>query len=160
MQAAGVKHVRAKGHAALRRGRVSIPGQIYLVTTTTFARDPVFADFDIACAVCRSFEHGLDDRSSQLLAWVLMPDHAHWLLQLGGSDALLNVVKRLKSLSALEAKRVVPRKSGIWSRAFHDHAIRTEAAIKPAARYLIANPVRAGLVEHVGAYPFWNAVWL
>ncbi|MBB5859537.1 hypothetical protein GGR69_001194 [Xanthomonas arboricola] len=28
------------------------------------------------------------------------------------------------------------------------------------ARYLIANPLRAGLVARVGDYPFWDAIWL
>ena len=28
------------------------------------------------------------------------------------------------------------------------------------ARYIVANPVRAGLVNRVGEYPYWDAVWL
>ncbi|MEQ7866160.1 transposase, partial [Xanthomonas sp. WHRI 8393] len=32
--------------------------------------------------------------------------------------------------------------------------------LRLAARYLIANPLRAGLVERVGDYPFWDAIWL
>jgi hypothetical protein len=28
------------------------------------------------------------------------------------------------------------------------------------ARYIVANPLRAGLVEHLGDYPHWDAVWL
>ena len=28
------------------------------------------------------------------------------------------------------------------------------------ARYIVANPLRAGLVTKIGDYPFWNAVWL
>jgi hypothetical protein len=28
------------------------------------------------------------------------------------------------------------------------------------ARYIVANPLRAGLVEHLGDYPLWDAVWL
>jgi len=28
------------------------------------------------------------------------------------------------------------------------------------ARYIIGNPVRSGLVQRVGDYPFWDAVWL
>jgi len=28
------------------------------------------------------------------------------------------------------------------------------------ARYVVANPVRAGLADSVLAYPYWNAVWL
>ncbi|MFV3290267.1 transposase, partial [Pseudomonas sp. NY11955] len=28
------------------------------------------------------------------------------------------------------------------------------------ARYIVANPIRAGLVSRVGDYPHWDAVWL
>jgi hypothetical protein len=28
------------------------------------------------------------------------------------------------------------------------------------ARYVVANPVRAGLVQRVGQYPHWDAIWL
>jgi hypothetical protein len=28
------------------------------------------------------------------------------------------------------------------------------------ARYVVMNPVRAGLVSRVGDYPFWDAAWI
>jgi len=28
------------------------------------------------------------------------------------------------------------------------------------ARYIVMNPKRAGLVERVGDYPHWDAIWL
>jgi len=28
------------------------------------------------------------------------------------------------------------------------------------ARYIVANPLRAGLVERIGDYPLWDATWL
>ena len=31
---------------------------------------------------------------------------------------------------------------------------------KDVARYIVANPLRAGLVKKLADYPFWNAVWL
>ncbi|MFA6232361.1 MAG: hypothetical protein WC617_19640 [Rhodanobacter sp.] len=48
-----------------------------------------------------------------------------------------------------------------WERSFHDHApLRADEDITCVARYLVANPVRAGLADGVLAYPYWNAVWL
>ena len=95
-----------------------------------------------------------------MLAWVLMPDHLHGVLQLGERDKLDLVVSRLKSASARHANRVLRRTGGIWVKAFHDHALRNDEDLLDAARYVVANPVRAGLVPRVGDYPFWNAVWL
>jgi hypothetical protein len=28
------------------------------------------------------------------------------------------------------------------------------------ARYVVANPLRAGLVKRLGDYPLWDAIWL
>lgn len=95
-----------------------------------------------------------------MLAWVLMPDHAHWLVQLGECDALGLVVNRLKSASARAANRALCRSGPLWARAFHDHALRADEEIRRSARYVVANPLRAGLVDRIGDYPFWNAVWV
>ena len=48
----------------------------------------------------------------------------------------------------------------VWQRGYHDHAVRREEDIKSLARYVIANPVRAGLSYSVGSYPHWDAAWL
>ncbi len=95
-----------------------------------------------------------------MLAWVLMPDHAHWLVQLGDGDGLASLANRLKSAIARTYNRRLDRTGPVWARAYHDHALRKEEDLVAAARYLVANPVRAGLVKRAGDYPFWNAVWL
>jgi REP element-mobilizing transposase RayT len=148
------------GHSALRRSRASIPGQIYHVTVTTYARKPIFLDFDAAYAAARCHQDKNCLKDTTMLAWVLMPDHAHWLLQLGITDSLPAVVTRLKCASARSANLALRRKGPLWSRAYHDHALRNERQLLETARYLIANPLRAGLVNQIGEYPFWNAIWL
>lgn len=148
------------GHRALRRGRSGLPWHAYLVTTTAFERRTWFADFNAACAASRCFEDERILSGTRMLAWVLMPDHAHWLLQLGGTADLSGTVNRLKSASARSANRVLGRSGPLWQRAFHDHALRAEDDLPAIARYVVANPVRAGLVQRAWDYPFWNALWL
>jgi REP element-mobilizing transposase RayT len=46
----------------------------------------------------------------------------------------------------------------LWQKGFHDRAIRTEADLPAIGRYIVTNPVRAGLVSRVGAYPHRDAV--
>jgi len=148
------------GHASLRKGRVSLEGQIYLVTTTTLERQAFFADFKAAQAAAQVFEDKAVLADARLLAWVLMPDHFHGLLQLGEKTSLQNMVNRLKSASARRANRVMGREGPLWARAYYDHALRREEDSLETARYIVANPVRAGLVRCVADYPFWNAIWL
>lgn len=148
------------GHHALRKGRVSIANGIYLITTTTLDRQKLFADFGAGCAAARCFEDARLLGDAKMLAWVLMPDHWHGLLQLGERDELSAVVRRLKSASAQQVNRALGRRGAVWAAAFHDHALRSEEDLQGMARYVVANPLRAGLVARVGDYPFWNAVWL
>jgi REP element-mobilizing transposase RayT len=147
-------------HCALRHGRVSVPGQIYHVTATTQFRQRFFADFEAACAAARCFNQLHARGDAHLHAWVLMPDHAHWLMQLGSRRSLSDVIECMKSASARHANRVLGRRGALWARAFHDRALRADDDMAETARYIISNPVRAGIAPRVGQYPFWNSAWL
>ena len=84
------------------------------------------------------------------LCFVVMPDHFHWLLELSDKHSLSQTVGMLKSQTA----------RAIGQRGFHDHALRQEEDALQIARYIVANPLRAGLVKSVKDYPYWYAIWL
>ncbi len=88
------------------------------------------------------------------LCFVVMPDHFHWLLVLSNKHSLSQTVGMLKSQTA----RAIGQ--SIWQRGFHDHALRQEEDALQIARYIVANPLRAGLVKSVRDYPYWYAIWL
>jgi hypothetical protein len=48
----------------------------------------------------------------------------------------------------------------LWQDGFHDRAVRRDEDIVAIARYIVANPLRAGLVERLADYPHWDAIWL
>ena len=148
------------GNAALRKGRVSLANTAYLITTVTEDRSRYFENFDAGSIASRCFEDEELLGDAKMLAWVLMPDHAHWLIQLGEEVTLDCLVNRLKSSSARCANKVLNRSGALWIPAYHDHALREEEDLQSVARYVVANPLRAGLVNKIGDYPFWNAVWL
>ena len=131
-----------------------MPNQIYLVTTVTASREPVFASFTHARQAVRCFHDKDIARQAQTLAFVVMPDHIHWLLQLEAGGDLSNVVRLYK------AKVTMGLGGNVWQRGFHDHALRRDEDMRGVAQYIIANPVRAGLVKSVGDYPHWDAIWL
>ena len=89
-----------------------------------------------------------------------MPDHLHWLVQLGEGGELATVMKLFKARSARAVNRTLGRSAPIWQRAYHDHALRHDENLRQAARYVVGNPWRAGRVSHIGDYPLWDAVWL
>jgi len=144
----------------LLKGRVSLPHQAYHVTTCTEARRPLFRDFACARLLVAEMRSLHEAELLESLAWVIMPDHLHWLFQLGERETLSAAVKRLKARSALAIARQVGPGVSVWQRGFHDHAIRRDQELLAVARYIVANPLRAGLVEHIGDYPLWDAIWL
>ena len=148
------------GHKALRKGRQSIPGQAYFLTTTTLFRRPVFNDFDAARATASVHRLKWIWRDSQVLAWVLMPDHWHGLIVLGQNDELHKLMGRFKTASAKLLEDRHKTNGYLWSRGYYDHALRNDEALRDTGRYIVANPLRAGIVKDIGMYPYWNAVWL
>lgn len=147
------------GLSALRKGRCSQPGGIYFVTMVTRQRIPWFQVFDFAAIMCRCLTRpsGMGDAAN--LCWVVMPDHVHFLLQLGEMP-LDRIVQGMKSRSAIQLNREIGRRGQFWQPAYYDHALRKEEDLLGVARYIVANPLRAGLAKRAGDYPFWNATWL
>ena len=138
----------------LRTGRYSELGRIYLITAVTHNRMTWFHDVKKARCVVACMRAAQQRGLAETLAYVLMPDHLHWLMSLGEYHNLSTVVGGVKSTSAHRAG------CRIWQSGFHDHAIRREEDLVKLARYVVANPLRAGLVRKLGDYPHWDVVWL
>jgi len=150
---------RRPGYRALRKGRYSQPNGIYLVTTVTDQRIPWFQVFSFAHLMCRCLVHPGNLGDARLLCWVVMPDHLHLLIELAETP-LPSALNRLKSKSAIALNREIGRQGRFWQPGFHDHALRAEEELLDVARYIVANPLRAGLARRYADYPFWDAVWL
>lgn len=146
------------GHR-LRIGRHSETGRVYMVTTVTQNRIPVFSAWDRGSACARVLHRMPALMPVQTLAWIVMPDHVHWMFALYGST-LGCVMKRFKACSAREVNKVAGETGTVWQAGYHDHAVRLDEDLRALARYVVANPVRAGLCQRVGDYPFWDAAWI
>ena len=145
---------RAPHSADLRKGRFSQPGGVYLVTTVTHDRLPVFDCFSSARCVVRTLQIEHTAGRAMTLAYVVMPDHVHWLLTLGPTVSLSQVVRTVKSVVAHQLN------GQIWQQGFHDHAVRDEEDLPAMGRYIVNNPVRAGLVSKAGHSSHLDAVWV
>lgn len=137
----------------LRLGRFSESDRAYHITTATRERKPVFSGLHGARILIQALKASDEKGLSDTLAFVVMPDHFHWLFVLR-KGRLQDIVGAVKSVAAHRLH------TAIWQSGYHDHAIRREEDIRQIARYIIGNPVRAGLVQRVGDYPHWDAAWL
>ncbi|POA82631.1 MULTISPECIES: REP-associated tyrosine transposase [Pseudomonas] len=150
--------VLSNGYRLFKRRRSEI-GRIYSVTAVTEQRCRVFSDFHLGRLVVDQLREQHEAGLTHSLAWVVMPDHIHWLFQLQ-KCSLEEALCRLKSRSGRTINQCLNRRGRLWQKGYHERAIRREEDLKVIARYIIYNPVRAGLVERVGDYPLWDATWL
>ena len=137
----------------LRKGRVSQSGVAYHITTVTQGRTPLFASLDNGRKVVRELRVLHAEGRAETLCYVVMPDHLHWLMVLH-KGKLSDAVQLLKGRSARAIGHAV------WQANYFDHVVREDEDMRKMARYIVANPLRANLVERIGDYPLWDAVWL
>ncbi|MEH6577745.1 MAG: transposase [Amphritea sp.] len=107
--------------SALRKGRFSEEGRIYLVTFVTEGRSPWFNSFELGRIIVSVMKN--KSQFAETLAFVVMPDHVHWLVQLD-KKPLNQTVHDVKSISAHRINSMQGRSGRFWQDGFHDHAVR------------------------------------
>ena len=153
-------HIPEIGYRELRKGRYSERNRIYHVTTRTHESARVFTNFGDARLLAQALHRQHLDGYVETYAFVVMPDHFHWLVQLTADRDLSTCMNLVKSMASREIHRRGTYRGKIWQRGFHDRALRSDDDLPAVARYIVANPLRAGLVDSVRDYPFWDAKWL
>jgi putative transposase len=137
----------------LRKGRFSQTGSVYHITTVTKNRTPYFSSLENGRKIVQQLAALQAEGSAETLCYVLMPDHLHWLMVLHDGE-LSKIMQLLKGRTAHAIGHA------IWQDNYYDHAVRDNEDLRSMAHYIVANPLRAKLVEHIGDYPLWDAVWL
>lgn len=143
----------------LLKGRHSESGRIYLLTTVTELRSPIFSDFHLGRLVVDQLRQAHDEGIVNSIAWVVMPDHCHWLLELR-DKTLGELMCRVKSRSSVTVNQAKQSSGRVWQKGYYDRALRRDDDLKAAARYIIKNPIRARLTTRIGDYPLWDACWM
>ena len=82
-----------------------------------------------------------------------MPDHLHLLCEARTVESgLVSFVHDAKQRTGYAfARRTRTR---LWQQGFYDRILRDEDDMLAVVRYIVTNPVRAGLARDVGEYPF------
>jgi REP element-mobilizing transposase RayT len=85
-----------------------------------------------------------------------MPDHVHALVHARAAAADFHRFVRLaKQRSGFGFARALGGR--LWQDSFFDRTVRENESVVEIINYIIANPVRAGLVRTPGEYPYWGS---
>ena len=98
-----------------------------------------------------------DGERYQLIAWVIMPNHAHILLTPINRAAVSEIMHSIKSFTAHEANRILDRKGQFWAKEYFDRYIRDLRHFASTIAYIENNPVKARLCRSAEEWPYGSA---
>src|SRR5436190_15961649 len=128
----------------------------YFLTFCTSERASHFRDASHVALVAAQFRRAAREQAFAVIAYCFMPDHVHLLVAGDRADAdLKRFTKSAKQYSGFYFRRTTGQT--LWQRYGFERVLRNEEATAAVARYTIANPVRAGIVQSPSAYPFWGS---
>ena len=113
-------------------------------------------DSRVASMVAGALLH-FDGERYRLLAWVVMPNHVHVLIETLPGFPLGDVVHSWKSYSAKQANQILAQTGRFWQEEYFDRYIRDADHLREARRYIEQNPVEAGLAKTAEAWPFGSS---
>jgi putative transposase len=125
----------------------------YFLTFCTADRHFAFAEAAAVYLVRGQFLRAADRHLFAVLAYCFMPDHVHLLVEGTREDSDLKAFQSAaKQFSGFHYKAQFGRL--LWQRYGFERALRSEDSTIDAVRYILANPVRAGLARRVDEYSF------
>ena len=125
----------------------------YFLTFCTEQRAPLFTSAAVVDLVIAQISRAASECAFAVPAYCFMPDHLHLLVE-GKSDAsdCRDFIKRAKQYSGFYYSKTYRMR--LWQRYGYDHVLRDDEKMIVVARYILQNPIRAGLVKRIEEYPY------
>ncbi len=146
-----------KGYHRLRRGRQSNPGSYYFITTNILNRRPLLSNPAAAECAKRSIAWMEEAGRWKWITFVLMPDHLHFVVELGKPMPLDESMRRFKGYTGQMLSRLGPERGPVWQDGYFEHRLRSGGKFFEVLFYIYWNPVKAGLTAPFDLdYPHWG----
>jgi REP element-mobilizing transposase RayT len=98
-----------------------------------------------------------DGQRYVLIAWCVMPNHVHVLIETRPGFALEHVLHSWKSFTAHAANRLLGRTKRFWAPEYFDRYMRDDEQFVATRMYIEGNPVKAGLCTDPADWPYSSA---
>jgi putative transposase len=126
-------------------------GSVYFVTFRLFQGCLTEAEMVIVKEHVRSG----DEKYYMLYGGVIMPDHAHALLQPKDGVELSRIMKGIKGVSARLLNKHRGTLGQIWQDESWDRIVRNDEEFQEKLQYMFLNPIKKGLCEDTSKYAGW-----
>lgn len=97
-----------------------------------------------------------DGRYYHLMAWVVMPNHVHLLVEVKEAFQLEKVVRRWKTFSCRLINRTMRRKGPLWMPDYFDRYVRDGRHFSNALSYLRQDARQGGVLWHLPEEVRWE----
>jgi putative transposase len=125
----------------------------YFITIRSHGFKHHFVNDEVVASVIDILKSTAEQKSFLVWAYCFMPDHVHLLMEGKNSSADMKMfVALFKQRTAYWFKRI--HGVQLWEANYYEHVLRNDEATRAVARYIIQNPVRKGLLEDCGTYPY------
>ena len=125
----------------------------YFLTFCAYQRRRRFVTADRVLAVRTQIERAASEQHFALIAYCFMPDHVHLLVEGQTEDSdCRRFMARAKQYSGFQYRAAFGGR--LWQRYGFERTLRDGEATVSVARYILENPLKAGLVERIADYPF------
>jgi REP element-mobilizing transposase RayT len=124
----------------------------YLLTFVTFDRNRIFSNAAAAALALSQIRRAASEKQFDIVVYCAMPDHLHLVVEgLHDTSDLKAFVKLAKQYSGFYYAKA-NRRAKLWQHGSHDHIVRDDVDFLDRVRYVVNNPVAAGLAARPEDY--------
>ncbi len=131
----------------------------YLLTFCTKHRLDRFVEGTVVESARAAFWRTAEDLTFTIAAYCFMPNHVHLVIEGLTEASDLTAFASASKQRAAHALWKDHKMSKVWQAGHHDRIIRPEDDLNDAIRYVLENPVRAGLAKRWDQYPFSGSIY-
>jgi REP-associated tyrosine transposase len=159
--------IRYYHHAMSNYRRAPAPGGTFFFTAVTFQRRPLLTTPGMRPLLRQAIIETRRERPFRIVAQVLLPDHLHTIWELPPGDTEFptrwrliktRVTRSLRQAGMDVTHPVAARRQrhqhAVWQRRFWEHMVRDKNDLARHVDYIHWNPVKHGLVDRVGDWPW------
>ena len=126
--------------------RIEFPGALYHVTARGDRREDIFEDDQDRHTFLATLEQVISQFNWTCYAWCLMDNHYHLLIQTPDGN-LSKGMRQLNGVYTQASNRRHRRVGHLFQGRFKAILVDSDAYLLELARYVVLNPVRAGMVK-------------
>jgi putative transposase len=126
----------------------------YSLRFGTYGRVPLFAESGNVDVALGQIRRTADEEQFVVFAYCFMPDHVHLVVEGSHETSDLRRFVKISKQRVSHVLKTERKICSVWQEGYYERVLRSDEATDVVIRYVLDNPVRAGLVSKAEDYPY------